>query len=78
MRSVTGWSGYPGTETPERRGAEHEALERPGPLVIALRWRWLPDRPQPVRKDGDGLPRKWALAEVHIRLPAVRKGSSSR
>src|SRR5208282_5684086 len=64
----------PGTETPERRAAEHEDLERPGLLVLALPWRWLPGRPQPVRKDGDGLSRKWALAEVHIRLPAVREG----
>src|SRR5208282_6726096 len=64
----------PGTETPERRAAEHEDLERPGPLVIALPWRWLPGRPQPVRSDGDGLSQKWALAEVHIRLPAVREG----
>src|SRR5271157_2035011 len=63
----------PGTETPERRAAEHEDLERPGPLVIALRWRWLPGRPQPVLKNGDGLSQKWALAEVHIRLPAVRE-----
>src|SRR5208337_532296 len=64
----------PGAETPERRAAEHEDLERLGPRVIALPWRWLPGRPQPVLKDGDGLSQEWALAEVHIRLPAVREG----